>query len=65
MFVWHVVKARDGRVVVVDGWESLDAVIGEMATSSWEHGPRHNSASWVVWRDGDRPDILDSVATIS
>jgi hypothetical protein len=25
----------------------------------------HNCAAWVVWRDGDRPDILDSVATIS
>jgi hypothetical protein len=25
----------------------------------------HSCAGWVLWRDGDRLDILESVATIS
>jgi len=36
MYAWYVVRACDGRVELVDGWESLDAVLAEMATSSWE-----------------------------
>jgi hypothetical protein len=47
MFVWHVVKAGDGRVELVDGWESLDAVIAEMAASSWEE-PDNRWVSYVT-----------------
>jgi hypothetical protein len=47
MYVWHVVRAGDGRVELVDGWDSLDAVIAEMAASSWEE-PDNTGASYVT-----------------
>ena len=47
MYVWHVVRAGDGRVGLVDGWESLDAVLAEMANSSWEE-PDNRWASYVT-----------------
>jgi hypothetical protein len=47
MYVWHVVRAGDGRVEPVDGWETLDAVIAEMAESSWEE-PDNRWVSYVT-----------------
>jgi hypothetical protein len=47
MYLWHVVRAGDGRVELVDGWESLDAVIAEMALSSWEE-PDNRWVSYVT-----------------
>ena len=47
MYVWHVVRAGDGHVELVDGWESLDAVIAEMADSSWEE-PDNRWVSYVT-----------------
>ena len=47
MYLWHVVRAGDGRVQLVDGWESLDAVIAEMAISSWEE-PDNRWVSYVT-----------------
>jgi hypothetical protein len=47
MFLWHVVRAGDGRVGLVDGWESLDAVLAEMAESSWEE-PDNKWVSYVT-----------------
>jgi hypothetical protein len=36
MYVWYVERAGGDRVQQVDGWTTLDGVIAEMATSSWE-----------------------------
>jgi hypothetical protein len=47
MYVWHVARAADGRVVLVDGWDTLDAVIAEMAALSWEE-PGNAWASYVT-----------------
>jgi hypothetical protein len=47
MFVWHTVRGLDGRVETVDGWEALDALIAEMAVSSWEE-PGNGWASYVT-----------------
>ncbi len=47
MYLWHVVRAGDGRVQLVDGWETLDAVIAEMANSSWEE-PDNNWMSYIT-----------------
>jgi hypothetical protein len=47
MYVWHVVRASDGRVQLVDGWETLDGVIAEMANSSWEE-PDNRWVSYVT-----------------
>jgi hypothetical protein len=47
MFVWHTVRGLDGRIELVDGWESLDALIAEMADSSWEE-PGNGWASYVT-----------------
>lgn len=47
MYAWHVVRAKDGRVELVDGWDSLDAVIAEMAASSWEE-PDNTWVSYVT-----------------
>jgi hypothetical protein len=47
MYVWHVVRAGDGRVGLVESWETLDAVIAEMASSSWEE-PDNRWASYVT-----------------
>jgi hypothetical protein len=47
MYHWHVVRAGDGHVELVDGWESLDAVIAEMADSSWEE-PDNRWVSYVT-----------------
>ena len=47
MYLWHVVRAGDGRVERVDGWETLDAVIAEMADSSWEE-PDNRRVSYVT-----------------
>lgn len=47
MYVWNTIKGTDGRVEVVDGWESLDALLAEMAASSWEE-PGNARASYVT-----------------
>ena len=47
MYLWHVVRAGDGRVELVDGWETLDALIAEMADSSWEE-PDNRWVSYVT-----------------
>ena len=47
MYTWHVVRAGDGRVELVDSWETLDVVIAEMASSSWEE-PDNKWASLVT-----------------
>jgi hypothetical protein len=47
MYLWHVVRAGDGRVEQVDGWETLDSVITEMAESSWEE-PDNKWVSYVT-----------------
>ena len=47
MYLWHVVRAGDGRVELVDSWETLDAVIAEMAESSWEE-PDNKWVSYVT-----------------
>ena len=47
MYRWHVVRAGYGRVELVEGWETLDAVIAEMALSSWEE-PDNRWVSYVT-----------------
>jgi hypothetical protein len=47
MYVWHVIRVAAGRIELVDGWESLDALIAEMAKSSWEE-PSNAWASYVT-----------------
>ena len=47
MFVWHAIRAGDGRVALVDGWETIEAVIAEMAESSWEE-PDNKWVSYVT-----------------
>jgi hypothetical protein len=47
VFVWHTVRGLDGRIETVDGWESLDALLAGMATSSWEE-PGNGWASYVT-----------------
>lgn len=49
MFTWNVVRARDGRTETVDGYESLDAVLEEMASSVWETP----SNEWVNYVTGE------------
>lgn len=47
MYVWRTVRGRDGRIGMIDGWESLDALLAEMAASSWED-PGNAWASYVT-----------------
>jgi len=47
MYVWNTVRGKDGRVEIVDGWDSLDALLAEMAASSWEE-PSNVWASYVT-----------------
>lgn len=55
MFVWHTVRGLNGRVETVDGWESLDALIAEMTSSSWEE-PGNAWASYVT--DDSTGDVV-------
>jgi hypothetical protein len=47
MFTWQTLRIADGRVETVDRWDSLGAVIWEMACSSWEE-PGNHLLSFVV-----------------
>lgn len=47
MFTWRTLRASDGRIETVDAWETLGAVIWEMACTSWEE-PGNDWLSYVV-----------------
>ena len=47
MYVWHVVRGAERRVETIDGWPTLEAVLAEMAASSWEE-PDQGWASYVT-----------------
>ncbi|AMV40261.1 hypothetical protein [Planctomyces sp. SH-PL62] len=47
MFTWQTLRASDGRIETVDAWETLAAVIWEMACTSWEE-PGNHWLSYVV-----------------
>ena len=47
MYAWQVVRGKGGRVETVDVWADLEAVVAEMATSSWEE-PGNGWASYVT-----------------
>lgn len=46
MFTWQTLRAKDGLIQTVDGWASLEEIIGEMASSSWEE-PSNQWLSFV------------------
>ncbi|WP_337173578.1 hypothetical protein [Paludisphaera sp.] len=47
MFTWRTLRAGDGRIETIDAWETLAAVIWEMACTSWED-PGNHCLSYVV-----------------
>ena len=47
MFTWQTLKASEGRIETVEHYPTLQAVIWEMACSSWEE-PGNAWLSYVV-----------------
>jgi hypothetical protein len=47
MFTWCALRARDGRIEIVDRWPTLDEVLREMSGSSWEE-PGNRWLSYVT-----------------
>lgn len=47
MYVWNVLRGKDNRVETVEGSASLDAVIDNLAATSWEE-PSNSWLSYVT-----------------
>lgn len=47
MFIWRSLRVKEGRIEEIDGWETLGAVVWEMACSSWEE-PGNDWLSYIV-----------------